>query len=343
MEDYSKRIKQRFPDFEKNWKEIVGVVGAEFVNYVKEKLTSTSMDFGKLSKFKFKIIVDNNFLFGQIKGLVTKKANAQDNFVYRLSEMESVNMYGPHLLQEEVIEKINLFLTGDEKVAALEHASVLLDRITILDAQWTDDWKKAKALIGHKDPDDVPYFALAFDIRSHAILSMDKMFDQQNEVRVWNARQTNLIVTSYHSGFISFTLTNKISELIAYLISIVFKFIRDMVTKLVRFVLTLTGKAIEEISKLDPWVLILLTIVGVVLWKDIKKWGKDTGKFMNEKSIEIIRKVSEALKELVLFLEQILDIIRLISTIAFEFLGFLISDFMEMKKKIDDLEDPQFS
>jgi hypothetical protein len=47
--------------------------------------------------------------------------------------------------------------------------------------------------------------------------------------------------------------------------------------------------------------------------------------------------------KLVSFLDQILDIVKLIGTIAFEFLGFFVSDFMEMKKKVDNLDGPQLS
>src|SRR5687768_4250287 len=71
--NFSARLKQRFPNFEKEWIKLINEFGTEMVNLIKDRLSGEYSFLKELSQFRFKIIVDNNFIFSQIKGAIRKK------------------------------------------------------------------------------------------------------------------------------------------------------------------------------------------------------------------------------------------------------------------------------
>jgi hypothetical protein len=73
--DYSNKMKDiiigqlntKYPDFETNWIEIVKTLGNDFVGMIKDIFQKELKLFDEFSKFKFSIVIDNNFIFGQLK------------------------------------------------------------------------------------------------------------------------------------------------------------------------------------------------------------------------------------------------------------------------------------
>ena len=66
-------LNNKFPTFEEKWNEIVKSLGNNFVGLVKEKFKDELQLFKEISQFRFSIVIDNNFIFGQIKNVVEKK------------------------------------------------------------------------------------------------------------------------------------------------------------------------------------------------------------------------------------------------------------------------------
>lgn len=175
-------LEGKFPGFEKEWNKFSKSIGEKFVETITEYFTDGNYFMSQLLPHSLSVVIDNNFIFGQIKTMVRDKKPLQDSFIYKLCELSFIEINAPYKLQEELKAKIDL-LIDENKEMALEYADKLLELITIKDAQWTNEWKKANNLIGGTDIDDVPYLALAFQERSHGIISYDKVFQKQGEVQ----------------------------------------------------------------------------------------------------------------------------------------------------------------
>ncbi|MEP4133409.1 MAG: hypothetical protein ABJL71_02250, partial [Cyclobacteriaceae bacterium] len=68
LSDVKKRFQTNHPEFYETWKKLVKTTGVGLVKEIKDKL-KIEYDFLKqLLDFKFRLVVDNNFVFAQIKG-----------------------------------------------------------------------------------------------------------------------------------------------------------------------------------------------------------------------------------------------------------------------------------
>lgn len=228
LSDVKKRFQTNHPEFYESWKELVKTTGIGLINEIKDKLKIEHGFLKQMLDFKFRLVVDNNFVFAQIKGSLKKKQQIEKSFIYELLLSKSVQIFAPSKLQEELLNKINTVLGGDDRELALEYAALITSKIQIKDAQWVEDWKNANRFIGETDPDDVPYLALAFDVESHGLLSSDKVFHLQGERKVWTYGDTGRIVTNYHSGMLAITMAGSTIYLLCYLLAMIGKIIWDI-------------------------------------------------------------------------------------------------------------------
>jgi predicted nucleic acid-binding protein len=264
--DLSERMKVRFPEFEAGWNKLVREVGPELVNFIQEKINGHRSLLTELAKFKFKFVVDNNFIFGQIKGAIEKNKEIEKSFIYKLLSSWSIQIFAPPKLQEELFDKINLHIAEQNHEKAFGYALMILSRIEIKDAQWVDAWKKANNLIGELDEDDVPYLALALEIESHAIMTFDDVFHRQGDIRVWKHGDADKVITNYNSGFISFVIIERAGVLIGKILAAIFRFIRDSIVDLLELMVAIASGTITVLSKI-PW----------PIWVLIVEWGLPIG------------------------------------------------------------------
>lgn len=87
-------------------RELVNKVGDEFVNHIKTHFQSQYEIFREISDFQITVVVDNNFIFGQIKNIVERNKSLETSFIYRISKLSSVKIYAPPKLVEELFDKI---------------------------------------------------------------------------------------------------------------------------------------------------------------------------------------------------------------------------------------------
>ena len=202
-EIFEQNINEQFPEFNSTWKEIISKFGDGFVNSLKTQLSEEYQLFKEIKQFKLHMVIDNNFIFGQIKGLIEKSKPLEGSFIYRISNLKSVKIYAPPKLREELYDKIENVLTFNNQLAR-DFADKLLKKIIIKDAYWVENWIKASRQIGHIDQDDIPYLALAISINGHSIISKDNIFYKAGITQVWKIKDTEQVITNYNKGFISF-------------------------------------------------------------------------------------------------------------------------------------------
>lgn len=339
--DYSTRLKKRFPNFEKGWESLVNEVGIELVNSLKAQLKAEYSFIKEITGFKFKMIVDNNFIFGQIKGAIKNKKSIEQSLLFKLMASTSVEIFAPPLLREELVEKINQVVEKEDQELAMSYAMVLLPQITIKEAFWIDNWKKANNLIGAYDPDDVSYLALAFEIGGHGILSFDEVFHKQGDVRVWQHRDASKVVSNYNSGFISLVLMDQTGQLFAKLIGVIFRFVRDAIKSIVALLLRLAACLIEGIASIPPIILAGLIALGIIYFDEIKSAGTAFFQWGKEKAKELVVKIKVAIKEILDLLSKVIEVGQLGATVAFEFLGFLVGEFNKLNDQVASLSFEQ--
>lgn len=336
--DTSQRLKTRFPEFEASWNRTIHEVGHELVNFIQEKIQGSGSLLTNLANFRFKFVVDNNFVFGQIKGAIEKNRSIEKSFIYKLLASRSIQIYAPPKLKDELLDKINLVLTPEQRGIAMGYALMILSRIEVKDAQWIDHWKRAHNLIGEIDEDDVPYLALALEIEGHAIMSFDEVFHRQGDVRVWKHRDADQVITNYNSGFISFVLMNQAGALLGNLLSVVFKFIWDLLKQVVEVLMSIADGVIKTLAKIPAPFWILIIGLGFLFREELAKSGKDLISYLKEKGNEILVKLKEAVAEIYKLLKGFLEVAALTGTISFEFLGYLVQKYNEMNTQLKDLK-----
>jgi len=343
LDDIKKHYDNKYPDMNKSWMEIVNTLGSGLVNEIKDQL-KTEHDFLKqFLGFKFRIVVDNNFVLAQIMGTLRKKGKIEDSFLYHLLLSKSAQIFAPPKLREELISKVHSNISEKDREVALKYASLLTSKISIQDAQWSQDWKKAKQKIGNTDEDDVPYLALAFDIESHGIISNDKVFQLQDDCKVWSYKDAGRIITSYHSGVMAFTLAGSILELLGYLASVIFKIIRDIILDFLAVLKLVANGVINSISKIPPqllWIMAGLGIVAALSSEDFRKKGQDFLEKIDETISTAIVRIKELITSILEYLNKFIDVVEPVASPTFEFLGFLMVHFIDMQKELDNFKQP---
>jgi len=339
--DFSQRMKTRFPEFDAAWNKMVHEVGSELVNFIREKINGQKSLVSELAKFKFRFVVDNNFIFGQIKGAIEKSKSIEKSFIYKLLSSKSIQIFAPPLLQEELYAKINLLIPEEHREKAIAYALVILTRIEVKDAQWVENWMAANKLIGEIDEDDVPYLALALEIESHAIMTFDDVFHRQGEIKVWRHGDADKVITNYNSGFISFLIIENSGVLLGNIIAVIFRFIKDLIVTLIETLVMIATGTIKTLARIPLPFWILIVGMGIIFWEDISKAGKDIFSFLKEKGGEILSKLKVVVGEIYELLKGFLEVAGLAGTVAFELLGYLLSEYINLNDQLKEMKFDQ--
>lgn len=341
--ELTKRLNEKFPNFENDWIDIVKLLGNDFVNTLKGRFEDEYSLFKEISTFSMTIVVDNNFVLGQIKGLIKSNRKLDDSFVYKISSSKLVEVFAPPKFKEEIYRKIQELLPENLDLAT-DYANKLLERITIKDAFWIDEWKRANNLIGHIDKDDVPYLALAFHIGSHAIISYDKIFHKQGDVKVWDIEQTEKIITNYHSGFMSFFFIGAIPAILKCIWRVCiafFKLIGEVIVSLIDIAGLIVAGAVNLLLKVPQEIYLLLLFIGIgglIVSEDFRKKGKD---FLI-RSTDIIKnclnKLGELLNKILELIGVLLEGLKPIGITTLEIIGYFTFEYQLMVEQVERLE-----
>jgi len=333
-----KNIESKYPQFEELWNNIVENLGDSFITNVRSIFGNELNNIFKYGQFDISVVIDNNFIFGQIKNIVSKKSRLEDSFVYKLVESSCVKVYAPYKLKEELFDKIESIIVSGKSIAT-QYASQLLSKISVQDAYWIDEWKKANNLIGDIDQDDVPYLALCFDKETHGILSKDKIFKSQCDSQVWNIGDTEKIISCYKSGFLSFSLihggTFALNKVHDFLI-VIFRQILELISDVFRCLAGLLKEGVTYISKLPDYIKCILIGFGLVFISSPE---------YRKKGVDVINKIREALTPVMQNLRAFLiNFVSFIETLKSSFnnfnniLEFLSIEYQRLIKKMESLE-----
>jgi len=343
-QEIAQRLENKFSNFEGEWKKIVQTLGPEFVNCFKDKFKDETGYFKEVSKFKLIIVIDNNFIFGQLKGLLKKKESIENTFLYKLSNSSLSEVYAPPKIQEELFRIIDREISENQISEAKMLAEKLLNIINIKEAFWVEDWKKAHRTIGHIDKEDTPYFALAFNLKSHGIISFDKHFLQQGEIKIWNLETTGKIISNYNEGFISFCCMAGIFEIttmIYHLIVMVFKFIGELFVEILQALILIGGGVINMLSKVPYQIYIILLgilLIGLAVSEEVREKCEKLLTHLGDGLINVIEKIGEIVRKIVEFLKNTWEAFKPYGITSLEITGYLLMNYQIMVEEVEKLE-----
>ncbi|WP_441000759.1 PIN domain-containing protein [Fodinibius sp. SL11] len=337
--DLSESLEEKFPGISVKWKSLYREFGRDMSEEMKEEFLKFLPSIDGFTRLTVTLVLDNNFVLAQLRGFIKNDEKFEESFIYRLLNSGFVDAYGPVKLKEELYEKIvKHFPESIDK--AINYADYILSKITIKDAYFIDAWVKASRQIGEIDRDDVPYLALAIDLDGHAIMSLDKVFDHQSDVKVWEMNDAGRIVANLHQGTFSIGLIGTgtatvlmLYKLVVYIIKALIDVLKDFINAIIG-VFELFFNSASKIPKEVVIGLALTAITGLFVSDDFR-----------EKSMEAWRRVTENfqvfvedLKDfLVLLKEQVLelwDVFKPICVTSAQLLFFLIT---EVNMMVEDL------
>lgn len=345
----SERIGDKIPNFNKHWTDVTHSLGIEFVDCLKENLKPAAFSLFEIHKFQFTVVVDNNFVLGQIMGFVDKGKRFEQSFIYRMINASYIKVFGPHKLEEELRAKIDQHIKKDKKKAH-EYADEILKKIKIKDAKWVEDWKRAQDLIGHIDKDDVPYLALSFHTESHAIISGDKVFENLSESKVWNMKDASRIITNYNSGFISFCFLGGVKDMIANVFKVLLVIIKNL-TEFIVNAITAIGRNLkdflvslnDEIPGELKCIVALLIAFGLITSEKFREFTANVVSKIGEFIKFLFQKLKEFLKIIYNALKKFYDAFKPLGLAILEMLEYFVVEWLIMREEIKMLEEQRAS
>ena len=127
-----------------------------------------------------KLVLDTNVLISALlKSSATRAILLHPSFEFFLPEfgLEEIRRHKPELRKRSGLtdEAIDLLL------------SLLLERVAIVSATLIEPHlEHAKRLIGHRDPADIPFVAMALTITNDGLWTHDADFSHITEIKIWN-------------------------------------------------------------------------------------------------------------------------------------------------------------
>lgn len=274
-------IKKKIPGIESFMENIKMEIAPSIINIFQESTFNKSSKFSKYINFKLKLVIDNNILFSQIYSSLKNNKNIKDLLLYKLAINPSNQFYAPPFIKKEIFKKINEKFKVEDRNKAKEFAKELLAIIKIKEAKWVQDWIKAKKKIGHIDPDDIPYLALCFDLKSDGIISEDKVFD--NVTKKWKINEVGEITGEFNNGMFSLFFLGQIPNLaktIYHFTSLFLLIIYEVVKDFIKIIFNVLKYGISYLNKIPNDIKIFGSIAFLLSYFLLPNFNKSTNLFL---------------------------------------------------------------
>ncbi|MEQ8524687.1 PIN domain-containing protein [Gracilimonas sp.] len=337
------RLEEKFPGISKEWKELTQNIGMDVKNKVKKEIQGNFISIQGIGRLNASVIIDNNFVIAQMRGILSSDKKLEDSFIYRLLNSIFITAYAPPKLKEELYDKVDKYFS-DQYEEACVLAEYVLERVVIKEAYFVDNWISAQRKIGDIDEDDVPYLALALDIKGQAILSLDKIFQHQNDVVVWEMKDAGKVMASFSQGVASLGLIGtgaitlkSIYQVIAFIFEILIEILKDML-KAIMALFSLIVNSAANVPK-EMWALLLITLLGSLFFsEDLRAKGKEFYDKAIEKFSQFIRDFRDFLIRLKEDLLELWNVFSPVASVTGQILLFLFAEVNLMLNEVKSLE-----
>jgi predicted nucleic acid-binding protein len=309
-ETFLEQMKVKLPGLDTFMADITTKFGPFIIDFLREQSTGNLKIVERFLNFRLQLVIDNNILFAEIKGLIKGNKEVENCFFYKLALSKSTDFYAPPFLREEILEKVEEKFEEQDRQKAKRFAEKLLETIKIKEAQWVEDWISAKRKIGHRDIDDIPYLALFFDLKGHGIMSNDKIFvEEQSDAKVWSIGEAGKMSAQFDNGMVSFffigqvpNIVSQISNLFNAVALAIVNFIKD-ITKVF---IGIFNEGISFLSKLPVQIYLLFGGLFLFAYLGINEFRQS----VNSGLIDMRSFILRLLKMLKIWFEKFIEFIK---------------------------------
>jgi putative PIN family toxin of toxin-antitoxin system len=260
----------RYLEIDQSLEKIMEGVPADLINYIRLQFQKNMSNIlGKTVEMSLRFVVDTNSIISEIISFVKKGKSA----LYELTKGAFLSLYAPPKLLEEIEENISEISKKkrlSQKRMIQAWRELFLPKIKVTSTNDAQAILFSLVTVGTRDPEDMPFVALNFSLKTHGIITADKDIIEQPEIRTWKVGGIKKLTTIFTKGMFSFHIS---SGLIFPLLRAVFqicvsimKSLVALATELIQLGANLIRGIIDKISKLPAWLTILLGIsIGVLL------------------------------------------------------------------------------
>lgn len=336
-------FKEYFADFDRHWTGITKRLGNEFIAYLRSYLQKYQFIFPEGCSFRGELVIDSNIIFSEVRAVIRGKPS----FLTSIISNPFLKLYAPPEILKEVKETIKKDLPKNlNKDKAKKIAQEILSKITILKGQRLDAWIKAYTLIGKRDKKDIPFLGLAFSLETHGVITEDKHFSEQKEVKIWKLGETGRMVSDFSKGSFSFfflgTGLPPVLQLCYWLCISFLKLIAEVIKELVSVIAALIKGSIEVLSKIPPLILIGalgITTAILIFSKNAREKVGDFLEKLGEIAIELGRKIKETFSKIIESIKQIIEMLIPFISFVLKGIGYLFYSSSQLIVRINELEE----
>lgn len=335
-------FKEYFSDFDRHWAEITKHLGEEFIAYQRSYLQKYQFILPEECSFSIELVIDSNILFKEVRAVMKGKTS----FLTSIIKNPFLKLFAPPEIIKEVNETIEKDLPkGLDKDKAKEIAQGILSNITIIDGQRLDTWTKAYALIGKRDKKDVPFLSLAFLLETHGVITDDKDFSEQKEVKIWKLGNVGKMVSDFSKSSFSFFFLGVGFQPIlkfCYWISISFlKLLGEVIEIVISSVGAIISGSMDVLSRIPLWVWALAvgSIAAIlILSKEAKESIEEILAKLGEKAIEIIDIIKKSFSRVLEGIKQIIEVLEPLISFVLKATGYLFYTAYHLIIRMHELE-----
>lgn len=309
-EYFSKQVHDFLDEFTKK-------LPSYLIEYLKTTFQGTMAGWtnGESTDLQVKFVIDSNIVIRSLRYYV-KTGNTP--LLLNLKSNPLFPLYSPVNLDTEVLDYIETKEKNSKYKSKMRKIwKSIKENITLLDNIGIESWNKAQEIIGKRDPDDIPFVGVYFDLNASGIVTDDKDYEHP-EIKRFNIESLGDIVGIFHRGLFSFYILNDLTPLLFDFIkqfSLSFlKSLSNILILFLRFIKAIITGAMTKIFELlsnvpSSW--LFIGILGIVasglaisLHDGIRNKIKDSAQSIKTKIQQVFNKIISIMK---IFFETLIN------------------------------------
>ena len=335
--NFSKKIRDFINDLTK-------ALSPDLIEYLRSNFQASMA--GRITEgadLQVKLVIDSNAVIRSLKHYA--KTGTQP-LLLKLGSNPLFPLYSPADLETEVSEYIETKEKKQKNKPKMRKVWNLIKRnISIQKEIHAAAWNKAREVIGKRDPDDIPFVGIYFDLNASGIVTDDKDYDHL-EIRRFSIEDLGETVGTFHRGIFSFFILNNFSralfdfikqvclsiiEFLSEILALVLEFLKSLATGVI-------SKVAEWLSKAPPWFMIVtgIAVVGgtaiVLLHDGTRKKVEDLVQRAKEKIKPILDKIIHLVKAI---FEKLIEYVEKSAPYA----SMALVSFKELSANIEKLQE----
>jgi len=321
--------------------EVSNELDPELIEYLIEFFQNNILySFDEDIVFKYKLVIDTNIV---ISNLITyyKRGNS---LLHKIIKQPLLELYAPKDLLSELENKLPLICNKmkiDENVIKASLYNDIVPNIIIYEELDNEYYKHAHEILNERDNKDVPFLALSMELKSHGIISKDKDFEEQTEIKIWKLRESQKVITVINRGMLCLFIQTQSLQLIlktGYAMSmIILNVVYNITFNIVKYTETIFSTIGTSAKKVPLWVYTIFGLALIIILSDEnnrKKGIKVITKIMNEISA-ILSSLFVSLKSYIVYMTPLLE-----TVIEYSLVGNLVmiektAEMLEQVKMLD--------